>query len=379
MIRKKDNGNRERNMAKNDQRPQPGSGGEASAVRPWNVACLSLRPYQLLCLVCALGEERCGAAQRAPFVALNQEPFWRRKTEFLQEALRTIQRVPDVPVVLRCNAGGVFSWQDPGTDDDSPEGAEFNIKRDLDALERLDLPPGVVLPARSLFYRMQNHLKSVRGLCGHGPAAAGAWQGCPKADAGFYEQGNQINIDEIIPLRSPDTRAAEKAASLKGMETAAAVRIRPHLLLCAVCQYGMGFRPPFEFDNLPEFLQFVLRKPQTPVTLVPGADWMMCAPCKRRAPESGDCVNVCGHGGLPNDLRDLSVLQLLGLGYGATLPAHEVFARLFEKIPETTPICTRRHAKTSVWWDPCADKDRAAAYTAGRDELLRLGLGRKPS
>ena len=39
--------------------------------------------------------------------------------------------------------------QDPGTVGDSPEGAEFNQKRDLDVLTRLDLAPGSTLRVRS--------------------------------------------------------------------------------------------------------------------------------------------------------------------------------------------------------------------------------------
>jgi hypothetical protein len=352
----------------------PDGKDNAGPAGSWTVRCISLRPYRLLCLVCMIGEERSESAARAPFAALNDQPFWREKTRALRLALRQMQALPDLPVALCCNAGGVFAWQDPGPAEDSPEGAEFNLKRDLDALERLDLPPGALLPARSLLYRMQNHIKSVRDLCG-GAARAPRWRGCPKAEAGFYERGNAVSIDEVIPLRAPEVRAAEKARSLADMAAAPAVRIRPHLLLCAVCQYGMGFRPPFEFDNLPEFLQHVLAAPQRPVTLAAGADWMMCAPCKRRDPASGACVNVCGHGGLPNDLRDLIVLQLLGLTYGATLPAGELFARLFERIPETTPVCTRAHARTSVWWDPCADRPNAKAYATGREELMRHGFG----
>jgi hypothetical protein len=163
------------------------------------------------------------------------------------------------------------------------------------------------------------------------------------------------------------------------MRQAASIRIRPHILLCAVCQYGGGTRPPLDADNLPECLEYVMERPQTPMTLVPGADWMMCAPCKRRT-AAGACVNVCGHGGLENELRDLIVLQILGLSYGATLAAGDLFALMFERIPVTTPVCSRAHVKTSIWWDTCAERpEGSAAYVKGREELMRQGFGvRRP-
>ena len=48
------------------------------------------------------------------------------------------------------------------------------------------------------------------------------------------------------------------------MQHADAIPVRPHILVCAVCQYGEGSRPPYETDNLPEMLQFILKNPQGP-------------------------------------------------------------------------------------------------------------------
>ncbi|MFZ4695284.1 MAG: hypothetical protein ACOYMV_09180 [Verrucomicrobiia bacterium] len=348
---------------------------EPSPVTQYAVSAISLRPYQLLCLVCGLGEARSDPAARAAFESLNREPFWSAKRAFLGRVLEAIRRQPDIPVVLRCNEGGVYSFQDPGTKDDSPEGAEFNRKRDLDILAKLDLAPGAVLPARHLLYRAQNHLKTVRGTCGYGEASSCAWKGCPKANSGFYERGNQVNIDEYIPFVSDGERAEVKKRSVSAMDTASAIRIRPHLLMCAVCQYGMGIRPPFEADNLPEFLQLVLGKPQTLVTLVNGADGMMCGPCKRRAADTGACVNVGGTGGLSNELRDLNVLQLLGLGYGSTLKAGELYRLLFERIPSSKATCTKDNARISVWGDCCSDlKEGNASYVKGQAEFKKLGF-----
>jgi hypothetical protein len=352
--------------------------GPASPVTTYSLRAIELRPYQLLCLVCMLGEQQSEAAQREPFESLNEQPFWQNKHEFLTRVLQTMQAEPDLPVVLRCNAGGVFAFQDPGHAADSPEGEEFNQRRDLEILRQLDLAPGATLPARALLYRIQNHLKTVDGVCGSSSCTrCPAWQGCPKAQAGFYERGNKINIDHIIPVRSDEQRAQTKVQSIEAMKKARSIRIRPHLLMCAVCQYGMGIRPPFEFDNLPEMLVLLKEQPRTPITLVPGADWMMCGPCKRRDPDKGSCVNVSGLGGLANDLRDLNVLMLLGMKYGDTLPADELYERLFRQIPHTAPTCSMdatKYGKTSIWWDVCRDHPSGnPSYAKGSTGLVQLG------
>jgi len=86
---------------------------------------ITLRPYQLLCTVCSLGEEGLTP-----------------KKEKFKEVLETVKKNPDLPITLRCNVGDVFVYQDPGTEEDTPEGAEYNRKRDLEILLRLNLPPG---------------------------------------------------------------------------------------------------------------------------------------------------------------------------------------------------------------------------------------------
>lgn len=342
----------------------------------WELDCIPLRPYRLACLFCMLGEERCDDETRAPFESLNAQPFWAGKHAALRELLAAILSAPDTPVALPCNAGGVFAWQDPGTDEDSPEGAVYNVKRDLDVIERLDLSPGSVLPARILLYRMQKHLPTVHGVCGYDIVTADGWRGCPKAGAGFYERGREMRVDEIIPVRSDEVRAAEKVESLKVITSGGPVPVRPHMLLCGVCQYGNGIRPPFHADNLPELMRHILAHPDTPIRVARGADWAMCAPCRGRVPGTNVCVTVGGHGGLSDSLRDLNVLQLLGTQYGDVLPASELYRRIFETMPTTVAACTRTHTRPSVWWDSCADKaDGYGPYVKGREALMAEGLG----
>jgi len=328
---------------------QQGSGGAWGGI--------VLRPYQLLCIFCAFGENGSGP-----------------KDETLKRAVEAIRSDPDLPVTLRANAGDVYVYQDPGNQHDTPEGADFNRKRDLDVLERMNWAPGTTLPARTMLLCLLKRITTVSGLCGYDAVTSDAWKGCPKARSGNYEKGRQRGIEAVIPPRSDEEMAREKEKSLSALSSAKAVTIRPHILLCAVCQYGGGTRPPFKADNLPELLDLILHKnPDVLVTMARGADWMMCAPCPARASKRSACVNVLGSGGLSNEKRDLDMLQKLGLGFGSTMKARDLFRLIFAKIPTTSDICKREQPCPSVWWDPCGEDNRTkgnANYEKGRQELM---------
>src|SRR5512137_62474 len=96
----------------------------------------SVRPYQLACLFCRAGAQTLHPTQE--------------RVAALAEAIR---QTPDLPLMLRCNLGDLCAYQNCGTVDDTPEGADFNRKRDADLLQWLDLAPGTVLPARLLLKR----------------------------------------------------------------------------------------------------------------------------------------------------------------------------------------------------------------------------------
>jgi hypothetical protein len=308
---------------------------------------IQVRPYQILCTVCAAEAE---APEPGP-----------------AGLLAAIREFPDRPVQLVCDVGGVYAWQTPGEDDD-PDALR---RCELRILQRLDLPPGAILPARTLLYRVLKAIPTIEGICD--PEMVDC--------AGNYEACVARGISAIIPERDPQEALAEKERSMEALRTAERVTTRPHLLMCSVCQYGKGTRPPMANDNLPELLQIILtERPDLPVTLVRGADWMMCAPCPRRVPELNACVNVAGSGGLSNELRDLDLLELLGLHYGDTLPARELYLLLLDRVHLTTPVCARDNPGLSVWWDNCGARDHADAqgnanYRKGREELLLLLKG----
>jgi hypothetical protein len=282
---------------------------------------------------------------------------------------------------LRCNALDVYAYQDPGPADDTPGSVEFNRKRDLDILCRLDLAPGSTLPARTLLYRVLRAIPTVRGLCGCEPPASDAWRGCPRACEGCYEKGVEAGIEALVPPRDADEMKREKAASVAAMERpGCGLRIRPHVAMCAICNYGSheGKSPPLAADNIVEFIRILRERPETPVIMAQGADWMICAPCGRRVPELNACVNVYGSGGLSNEKRDLDLLQKLGLTFESSLPGRDFLRLLLERVPTTQDICRRDNPDLSVWWDGCGQANRKAGnagYAKGREMLLReMGL-----
>jgi len=313
---------------------------------------VTLRPYRLLCAVCSLGDGESTDEKSA-------------------EILQAVRENPDLPITLACNAGDVFVYQDSGTTDDTPEGAEFNVKRDLEILHKLNLFPGATLPARIIFDRLLEMIEDLSGICCFPSVTSADWQGCPKADCESYKKGREKGIDAVIPPRDADEMKKDKEESLDAMYAADGICVRPHILLCAVCQYGGGLRPPFPDDNLPELIQLILKDPDTLITMAPYADWMMCAPCPSRSPELNACVNNKGSGGLPNQMRDLRVLQKLGLTYGSTLKARDLYQLIFGRIPGTLEICRIEQPKPSVWYTGCGSATtNSEGYDKGRKLLM---------
>jgi hypothetical protein len=311
-----------------------------------------------MCLICSLGDEA-------------GEPSYPGQCELLEK----IRRDPGMPIALRCHSDDQFAYQSPGREADTPEGADFNQKRDMEMLRQMDLAPGTILPANIALRRLHRMIPLERGICVFGTVTSDAWKGCRFANRGRYERGHAKGLDSILPPRDRGEMAREKQASLKAMLEAGEIRVRPHILLCAANQYGDGIRPPFEDDNLPEMLQHIIKHPDTPITLVAGPDWMMCAPCGNLIPGRRACV-VCdtGSGGLFNEMKDLNVLQAIGLTFGSTLPAKEMYRLIFERIPRVSSVCALSPTtpEYSVWADPCGrNASPCPMYERGREELMK--------
>jgi hypothetical protein len=286
------------------------------------------------------------------------------------ELAEAICRDPGLPLALVCRSDDSFAFQSPADDGDDAQTACFRQKQDMEILFRMDLTPGVVLPARIAVARARKAVPSVSGVCTYGDVSGPAWKGCPLAGTGLYERLRETMLERVFAAREEVEMAEDKATTLTEMLEDGPVRIRPHILLCAVAQYGRGIRPPFDEDNLPELLQLILKEPDAEIELTGGADAMMCAPCPCRCPDRGICIGP-GHihsGGLMNELKDLRILQILGLVFGDTLPAKELYTRIFTRIPTTVGSCAIEQAvpELSAWWDPCP----CGGYERGRRELM---------
>jgi hypothetical protein len=339
------------------------------------VEILKVRPYQLMCLICAFGNNSFGAGD-----------------EKIEQILEKIREFPSRPVMLVCNAGDMFSYQDPGDKEDTIKGSDFDRLRDLEILHKLDLMPGAILPARLLLFRIFEQIRTSEGICGYEDGTSGKWVGCKKAQNKSYEKALQEvvagNPDcyrdfykllsqgkrSIIIERKEEVLDEEKKKSLQEMFDAEEISVRPHILLCAVEQFAEGLNPPFENDNLPEMIQHIIKNPEQKIKLVQGADWMICAPCPVRDIElNACCLAVKGGGGLSNQLRDLRLLKTLGLKFGDSMKAKDLYKLIFERVKTTNKICTFEGIYPSVWQERCAADNLKWTNEAKENELYKKG------
>lgn len=282
---------------------------------------LKIRPYQLMCILC---KSEGGFSKTAVD----------RK---LKEILGKIKQNPDRPLTLVCNVSNIYSYQNPGIADDTPEGILFNKKRDLDILRLMGLVPGTTMPARALLEKIIRYITTSREICG-GNSNSRIWKGCKKATSGDYEKARKKGLGLVIPERSDIEMKKAKEISVKKMYRSKMLYIRPSHLMCMACfSAGPNAGAPIPEDNLYEAIDIVRKNPDIPIKLVEGP-CMICQPCKEFVPQK----NICTGGNsmsLRDELKDLMILQKLDIEYGMIFPARELFRMLFTKIKSTRDIC----------------------------------------
>jgi hypothetical protein len=142
--------------------------------------------------------------------------------------------------------------------------------------------------------------------------------------------------------------------------------MRPCHALCLLC------RPVKDDvlieDNLIEMMRRMEEDPDIPVTLVEGC-CQACDPCN----EYHEGEHLCYHTHMKDSLRDLMVLERLGLPPGATLPARELYALLYKRIKTLKEICGWRDgSNTALHWAPCS-YDVPYLDDARRERFLARG------
>ena len=313
---------------------------------------LTVRPYELMCIVCRIGEGRVGDLG----------------DERLNEILSAVRNNPNMPLTLRCNVDAVYKYQNPGRADDTPEGDLFNDKRDLDILQRLGLVPGATRPGIELFERLLMKIPTADGICRYHEITSQTWQGCARGGNGHYEKGHAMGLEAVIPPRNEGEKAAFKKDSVEAMYKADTLRIRPHHLMCMTCFHKGRTQDELEAieeDNLFEAIDIMQKNPEIPVTLIPGC-CMICPPCSHYDPKTSLCIGGQGMS-LRDQKKDLDVLQRLGLKFGDTLPAREVLKRLYDEILSTRQICGYEDGiERGHEWRICGEPEGSERYQKGR-------------
>ena len=333
--------------------PQP----DTATRTPSHGDMLEVRPYQLMCIVCRIGEGRSEDLGDA------------RLTEILA-AVRSDRKTP---IRLRCNVDTVYRYQNPGAGEDTPEGELFNAKRDLDVIQKLGLVPGDARPAVDMFERLLANVPTAKGICGYGTVTAETWRGCARAERGSYEKGHALGINAILPPRDEQEKADFKKTSAAAVYRAETLRIRPHHLMCMSCFYGarMDKLAPIKADNLFEAIDVIQKSPDVPVTLVAGC-CMICPPCSHYEPETNLCLGGRSMA-LRDQKKDLDVLEKLGLKYGDTLPARKLYELLYERISSTRDVCGYGDGEERApEWRICGDPEGNETYRKAR--AAKLGI-----
>ena len=88
------------------------------------------------------------------------------------------------------------------------------------------------------------------------------------------------------------------------------------------------------------------------------------------------CVNGRGCAGLTSQLRDVRVLQVLGLQYGNVVNARELYRKILaahhQHGSDLRHDLAGRAQPPSVWWSECGHHSVSLPeYAKGREELIK--------
>jgi hypothetical protein len=256
-------------------------------------------------------------------------------------------------------------------------------RKDLEVCRILGIYPNTVLPAYHAYLMLLSRQPTLQGMCRGLTTDPTVWPECPHANMGYYERiagtpktglkeqtarGEDLAGEGIWALFQPrsraDMREAKRASRTHIVEQAKRLYIRPNHLLCILCTRHQ--QEPLIEDNLVELRQKMEANPEIPVTLTEGC-CMVCDPCNIY--HSGE--HICYGAHPKNVLRDLRMLEVLGLPPGATLPARELFHRVFERIHALKEICGWGDGSNyAPMWAPCTGFQGTALQDARNQGFL---------
>jgi len=319
-----------------------------------------VRAHHLLCAVCVRGgcdDPPCGRVTLDPLL----DALW---------------SYPHLPLLIgadlelaRAHFFDVYEAraQQPLPADFSSRNAVYTDRRkDLEVCRLLGIYPNTMLPAMHAFTILFSRLPTLQGMCRGLAGDSAVWPECPHVGAGYYEritdapqanlqqqtaQGEQLAGQGIWALFAPRTRdemaRAKQASADYILHTAERLYIRPNHLLCLLCQRHL--QEPLIEDNLVELRRRMEAQPDIPVTLTEGC-CMVCDPCNVYHPGE----HLCYHAHPKNVLRDLRMLEILGLPPGATLPARELYRLIFARIEKLQDVCGWGDGSNyAPFWAPC--------------------------
>lgn len=154
---------------------------------------------------------------------------------------------------------------------------------------------------------------------------------------------------------------SEKETTMKEFSS---IDIRPYQMLCLICRQGrQDISTPYYHEEWLNQIQAELSaNPAVPVTLRCNTETVFSYQNPGRDYDTSE-------GEMYNDLRDLTILQRIGLVPGATLPAIDIFSRLGEAFPTCQGVCWYAEDKAPGW--PQCRFARSGNYERG----MGKGLG----
>jgi hypothetical protein len=142
-------------------------------------------------------------------------------------------------------------------------------------------------------------------------------------------------------------REAKRLSACHVRKEAGRLYIRPNHLLCILCTAHV--KKPLIEDNLVELRRRMWKDPEIPVTLTEGC-CMVCDACNIYNPRE----HICYKGHVKSSLRDLMMLERLGLAPGATLSARALWRRIYDRLDSLKDVCGWGDgSNTAPYWSPC--------------------------